>query len=67
MYNILVDLIIRKELLKLIKKCLSKNYSTVRVGKLLSDMFQIRNGLKQGDGLTPVLLSLYWSTTLEGI
>ena len=46
LYNILVDLSIHKELVRLIKMCLSENYNTVRVGKLLSDMFQIRNGLK---------------------
>ena len=29
----------------------------VRVGKNLSDMFPIRNGLKQGDALSPLLLN----------
>ena len=32
-------------------------YSTVRVGKNLSEMFLIRNGLKQGDALTPLLFN----------
>jgi len=35
--------------------CLSETYSRVRVGKNLSDMFPIKNGLKQGDVLTPLL------------
>jgi len=30
----------------------------VRVGKNLSDMFPIRNGLKQGDALSPLLFNL---------
>ena len=30
-------------------------YSRVRVGEHLSDMFPIRNGLKQGDALSPLL------------
>ena len=34
---------------------LSETYSRVRVGKNVSDRFPIRNGLKQGDALTPVL------------
>jgi len=34
---------------RLIKMCLNETYSTVWVGKHLSDMFPIRNGLKQGD------------------
>jgi len=32
--------------------CLTEMYSKVRVGKSLSDMFPIRNGLKQGDALS---------------
>jgi hypothetical protein len=32
-------------------------YSRVHVGKNLSDMFPIRNGLKQGDAFAPLLLN----------
>ena len=32
-------------------------YSTVQVGKHLSDMFPITNGLKQQDGLSPLLFN----------
>ena len=32
-------------------------YSRVRVGKHLSDMFPIRNGLKHGDALLPLLFN----------
>ena len=39
------------------KMCLTETYSRVRVGKNLSDMFPIRNGLKQGDALSPVLFN----------
>ena len=35
---------------------LTEIYSRVRVGENVSDMFPIRNGLKQGDALTPLLL-----------
>jgi len=37
--------------------CLTETYSRVRVGKNLSDMFPIRNGLKQGDALSPLLFN----------
>jgi hypothetical protein len=33
---------------RLIKMCLNKTYCRVRVGKHLSSMFPVRNGLKQG-------------------
>ena len=36
---------------------LTETYSRVRVGKSLSDMFSIRNGLKQGDALSPLLFN----------
>ena len=39
--------------------CLSETYSRVRVGKNLSDMFPTRNGLKQGDVLSPLLSTLF--------
>ena len=42
----------------LIKKCLNETYGRFRVGKHLSDMFLIRNGLKQGDVLSPLIFNL---------
>jgi hypothetical protein len=57
MYNILIEFGIPKELVSLIKMCLSETYSRVRVGKYLSETFAIRNGLKQGDALSPLLFN----------
>ena len=37
--------------------CLTETYRRDRVGKNLSDMFRIRNGLKQGDVLSPLLFN----------
>ena len=36
---------------------MSETYSIVRVGKNLSDVFPVRNGLKHGDALSPLLFS----------
>ena len=55
LYNILMNFGIPMKLIRLIKMCLTEAYSRVRVGKNLSDMFPIRNGLKQGDALSPML------------
>ena len=41
---------------------LTETYSRVRVGKNVPDRFPIRNGLKQGDALTPMLFNF----ALEG-
>ena len=57
LYNILIEFGIPKKLVKLIKMCLTETYSTVRVDKNLSEIFPIRNGLKQGDALSPLLFN----------
>jgi hypothetical protein len=49
--EVLHNILIPMKLARLIKMCLSETYSRVWVGKHLSDMFPIRNGLKQGDAL----------------
>jgi hypothetical protein len=45
--NILVAFGIPMKLVRLIKMCLTETYSRVQVGKDLSNMFPIRNGLIQ--------------------
>jgi len=57
LYNILIEFGIPMKLVRLIKMCLTEMYSRVQVGKNLSDMFTIRNGLKQGDALSPLLFN----------
>ena len=37
--------------------CLTETYNTVRVGKNLSDMLLIKNVLKKGDALSPLLFN----------
>jgi hypothetical protein len=58
MYNILIEFHIPIKLIRLLKMCLTETYSRVRTGKNLSEMFPIRNGLKQGDALSPLLFNL---------
>jgi len=56
LYNILIQFDIPMKLVRLIKICLTETYSIVRLGKNLSDMYPVRNGLKQGDVLSPLVL-----------
>ena len=56
MYSILVEFGIPMKLVRLIKTCLTATYSRVRVGKNLSNMLPIRNGLVQ-DALSPLLFN----------
>ena len=48
MYKILIEFGIPRILVRLIKMSLIETYSSVRVGKNVSDKFPTRNGLKQG-------------------
>jgi len=57
LYNIPIQICIAMKLARLIKMCLKESCSRVRVGMYLSDMFPIRNGLKQGDALLPFLFN----------
>jgi len=57
LYNILIEFGVPKKLVRLIKMSLTETYSRIRVGKNLSDIFPIRNGLKEGDALSPLLLN----------
>jgi hypothetical protein len=47
--------------------CLTETYSRVRVGKNLSQMFPIRNGLKQGDPLSPLLFNFALEYTIKRV
>ena len=41
----------------IIETCLNERYSRILVGKYLSGLFPIRNGLKQGDAISLLLLN----------
>ena len=56
-YNILNEFGIPIKLARLIKMCLTEMYSRVQIVENLSDMLPIRNGLKKGDTLSPLLFN----------
>jgi hypothetical protein len=66
-YNIIIEFGVPKKLVRPIKMCLNETYSRVRVGKNLSDMFPIRNGLKEGDVLSPLLFNFALEYALGGL
>jgi hypothetical protein len=43
--------------LAVVKMYLTETYTRVLVGKNLSDMWPIRNGLNEGDGLSPLVFT----------
>jgi hypothetical protein len=47
LYNILIEFAVPMELVRLIKMCVNETHTKVYIGKHLSDMFPIQNGLKQ--------------------
>jgi hypothetical protein len=46
---------------------LNKTYSEVRIGKHLSDSFPIRNDLKQGDALSPLLFNFTLEYAIKNV
>ena len=54
---ILIEFGIPMKLVGVIKMSLNETYSRVWVGNRLSDMFPVKNGLKQGDALLPLLFN----------
>jgi hypothetical protein len=57
LYNILNEFGIQRKLVRLIKMYLNYTNSKVCIGKNLSGSFPIKNGLKQGDALSPLLFN----------
>ena len=57
LYNILIECGKPKKMVRLIKMCLTETYSRFNVGKNLSYMFPIRNGLKPLGVLSPLLFN----------
>ena len=57
MCNIPIKFGFTLEVVRLIKMCLNKTYSRIRVSKNLSDIFPTRNGSKTGDALLSSLLN----------
>jgi len=53
------------KIVSLMQLCLNETCSRVRVCKSLSDMFKIKNGLKQGDALSPLLFTFALESTLR--
>jgi len=66
LHNILIDLGISMKQVRLIKVCLTETYNRVREGRKLSDMFPIRNGLKQ-DALSPLHFSFALEYTIRRV
>jgi len=52
---------------RLIKTSLTETYGRGRVGNNLSHMFPIRNGLKQGDAVLPLLFNFALECTIKRV
>jgi hypothetical protein len=65
LYNILIEFGIPMKLVRLAKMCLNETYSRVQVRKHLSNTFPIKNGLKQGHALSPLLFKFALEYTIR--
>lgn len=53
-------------MLKIVKSFHVGMEAEVRVGVLLSDSFEVKNGLRQGFTLAPTLFNIYFSAASSG-
>jgi len=67
LYNILIEFGIPMKLVRLIKMCLNETHSKVQVGRHLSSVFPLRNGLKQGDALLPLFFNFALEYTIRRV
>jgi len=67
LYKILIEVGIPRKLESLIKMSLTEIYSRGLVGKNVSDSFSIRNGLKQGNALIPMLFNFALEYTIRRV
>ena len=66
LYNLIFESGIPMNLVRLIM-CPNEIHSKVRVGKYLSDMFSVRNGLKQGDTSSPLHFNLAFKYVIRNV
>jgi hypothetical protein len=67
LHNILIEFGLPRKQFWMIKVCLIETYSTVRIGKNLSDKFTVQDGMKQGDALSPLLLNFALQYTIRRV
>jgi len=67
LYNILIGFGTPMKLVRLIQMCLIEMYSRVWVGKNLSNVCPIRNGLKDDDALLPLLFNFASEDTIRRV
>jgi hypothetical protein len=54
---IIIEFDILTKLVRLIKMCLTETYSKVSIGRYLTDVFSVHDGLKQGDAFSLLLIN----------
>jgi len=67
LYNIHIEFGIPKNLVRLIKICLTETCSRVDIAMNLSNIFPIRNSLKQRDALSPLFFKFALEYTISRV
>lgn len=66
-YNALLQLGIPKKLINLIKICMTNTNNQVRTPLGMTEKFETKSGVKQGDGLSPIIFNLALQYALKKI
>jgi hypothetical protein len=57
LYNIIIEFGVPMKIVRLIEMYLNETYSKIYIGKHFRHNFPIKNGLKEGDALSPLLFN----------
>ena len=57
-WKALEDIGVPKKIIQICKQCIGNSKGRVRIGNRNTDTFSINNGLKQSDGLSPLLFNI---------
>ncbi|XP_060518453.1 uncharacterized protein LOC132697176 [Cylas formicarius] len=58
LWEVMEELGFPKKLIRLTQICINGAKNKVRIGQELSDIFEVNNGLKQGDAISPLLFNI---------
>lgn len=65
LWPVLTEFGIPQKLIQLIKECMNNSKCKIKVGTVISDSFEVQSGVRQGDGLSPILFNFVLEKALQ--
>lgn len=65
LWSVLIEFGIPQKLIRLIKECMENSKCKIKIGTFISDSFEVQSGVRQGDGLSPILFNFVLEKALQ--